>query len=282
MSNEALTWAWSRRGLKATEKLVLIRLADYADEQGSCFPSQKRVAEDCGMDRMTVNRALQRLADAALVSSEKRRRGGRQTSSRYYLALQSDGKSLYADDTQGDSVSSQSDGESLGQRDGESHQNPHTEPSLEPSEVLLASKPSQALMWDAVRAACGWPDRDLLSPAKARLGKTARTLLAGGATLDDVDRFARDYHAAWPGMSLTPEAMVKHWDLWRGGGLTPQARSRPVTAADRVVAAARASQEEANQNGHGYGSGGGGALGGGVPTLPGGRDHDLPVGDVDG
>lgn len=60
MSNALLTRAWNVRGLVPAEKLVLARLADFADSNGIAFPSHKRLAEDCALSE----RHLQRVIDA--------------------------------------------------------------------------------------------------------------------------------------------------------------------------------------------------------------------------
>lgn len=64
MSNQILNRAWAVRGLSGTEKLVLIRLADRANDRGICFPGQTSLAEDCCVTTRTVRDAL-----AALVES---------------------------------------------------------------------------------------------------------------------------------------------------------------------------------------------------------------------
>lgn len=50
MSNEALKWAF-RQELPMTEKFVLVSLADYADDEHSCYPSYAEMAKRVG--RMT-------------------------------------------------------------------------------------------------------------------------------------------------------------------------------------------------------------------------------------
>lgn len=47
--------------LTPMDKLVWARLAQYAGENGSCFPKQKIIAEDLGSNKDTVSRSLQRL-----------------------------------------------------------------------------------------------------------------------------------------------------------------------------------------------------------------------------
>ncbi len=71
----------------APAKLVLIALAQHADEAGECYPSVARIAELTGMGRTTVRRALATLEARSLIDVEVRRLDGRQASSRYTLSL---------------------------------------------------------------------------------------------------------------------------------------------------------------------------------------------------
>ena len=88
MSVQAMTWAWAVECPNGTAKLVLLCLANYADEHGSCFPGQKKIAEQCGVCLRTVKDALARLEQAGLLSREHRQRAdGTRTSDRYYLEL---------------------------------------------------------------------------------------------------------------------------------------------------------------------------------------------------
>ena len=68
MSLDATRWAWQQAGIKATEKLVLLSLADRADELHSCYPSIARLASDTCMDRKTIMAAVNSLEAAGLIS----------------------------------------------------------------------------------------------------------------------------------------------------------------------------------------------------------------------
>lgn len=53
-----LVW---KSSLKGTDKLIALRLADYADDHGrNVYPSVRTVAEFCGVYERTVQRTLQR------------------------------------------------------------------------------------------------------------------------------------------------------------------------------------------------------------------------------
>jgi Helix-turn-helix domain len=58
MSNSLLTAAWRARCDTDGEKLVLLRLADMANDRGACWPSVAKLASDCGISERSVPRAI--------------------------------------------------------------------------------------------------------------------------------------------------------------------------------------------------------------------------------
>jgi hypothetical protein len=86
VSLKVMTWAWSVH-LSPTPKLVLMALADEADDDGYCFPSQRRLAAKCSITDRTVRRVLLELTTKGYVRLEMRRRAdGSRTSNGYQLA----------------------------------------------------------------------------------------------------------------------------------------------------------------------------------------------------
>lgn len=53
-----MTAAWNARGLSHTSKLVLLALADNANDAGICWPAIPKIAERCSLDERTVYRAI--------------------------------------------------------------------------------------------------------------------------------------------------------------------------------------------------------------------------------
>jgi hypothetical protein len=53
--------------ISASQKLVLINLCRRADNEGISFPSHKRIAQDCGISKRTVKRAIVALKKANLI-----------------------------------------------------------------------------------------------------------------------------------------------------------------------------------------------------------------------
>lgn len=82
-----MNWAW-RQVLTPTLKLVLMALADAADDHGVCWPSVSTLAKKCTVSTRTVQRSLRALIDRRLLIAEPRqRRDGSSTSNRYRLVI---------------------------------------------------------------------------------------------------------------------------------------------------------------------------------------------------
>lgn len=81
MSVQAITCALALRGVSASEKLLLLALANYADEHMQCWPSQRRLAADTCLSDRTVRSLLAALEDRRLLSrlSSRRNDGSRST-----------------------------------------------------------------------------------------------------------------------------------------------------------------------------------------------------------
>jgi hypothetical protein len=68
MSHKATNWAAELRGIPPMAKLVLLRLADRADEEsGICYPSQRLIAAECCITERTVRNAITDLIACGLV-----------------------------------------------------------------------------------------------------------------------------------------------------------------------------------------------------------------------
>ncbi|UHD15031.1 DnaT-like ssDNA-binding domain-containing protein [Thiocapsa bogorovii] len=73
MSRAARDWAWDCRGLTPAQRLVLLALAEHADEAGDCWPSLSRLAARAEVDRRTVTRCLAALEARGLIQRTRSR-----------------------------------------------------------------------------------------------------------------------------------------------------------------------------------------------------------------
>lgn len=74
MSVQALSCAFAMRGLSPSEKLVLLALANFANEDMRCWPSQERLAADTELSVRTVWGALKTLEEKGVVTRIQRKR----------------------------------------------------------------------------------------------------------------------------------------------------------------------------------------------------------------
>lgn len=72
MSIEATRWAWTIKCASPAQKLILLSLADRADENNSCYPSMVRLSEDTGLDRKTVIKAISGLKESGIIYIKRR------------------------------------------------------------------------------------------------------------------------------------------------------------------------------------------------------------------
>lgn len=91
MSVQAITWAIEQDISVPAQKLLLICLANYANEDGVCWPGQKRLARDCSMTERSVRTHVKALEDAGYLTRKARRRDSDQTrtSDEYTLNISS-------------------------------------------------------------------------------------------------------------------------------------------------------------------------------------------------
>lgn len=74
MSWQATAWAQKQRTGSPSAKVVLLVLANYANEDGICWPSQKTLAAATEQSEDSVQRRLRELEKLGLVKKQKRRR----------------------------------------------------------------------------------------------------------------------------------------------------------------------------------------------------------------
>jgi len=81
-------WQLRREALGATEKLVLLKLADCADDDGAnAFPSVRTLAEQCCMSVRATQYVLHRLRDAGLIEVQEEAQPGAYRPTTYRVVL---------------------------------------------------------------------------------------------------------------------------------------------------------------------------------------------------
>ena len=88
MSVRAIAWALEVRGLTAPERLVLVVLADHANDDGYCYPGLQSVSEKVELEERSVRRHVARLERKGFLERLARfRPDGSQSSNGYRLPL---------------------------------------------------------------------------------------------------------------------------------------------------------------------------------------------------
>jgi len=88
MSGEAITAAFFLEGLSPTETLVLVAIANYANEEWQCFPSKGRIQQMTKLSARAITNSLASLEAAGIIRREARiRSNGSQTSNLFTLHL---------------------------------------------------------------------------------------------------------------------------------------------------------------------------------------------------
>lgn len=88
MSLMMMTQAFKVKVGNPARKLVLVKLADNANDQGECWPSYGHIARECEMGRSTVKAHIKALAEAGFLHVQYRRRGDTNSSNIYKLTLE--------------------------------------------------------------------------------------------------------------------------------------------------------------------------------------------------
>lgn len=228
MSNKALTWALSQTTGSPTKKLVLLRLADQANDRGFCWPGKDSIARHCEVHKKTVQKALQELHQQGLIRIEHRKDddGIVNLTSRYWLQI-----GVGAQDSQGGSQDSQG----VGAQDSP---NPHLEPSMNPknpcpADAEASAEPSQKKpdrprdpIWDTLMEVCGIDTSAIPKSARGGYNRAVKELREVGATPDQIKSRAQRWHKVYSGATLTPPALVKHWASLAGSQPKQQSEGR--------------------------------------------------------
>lgn len=72
MSVKIMSLVWEIKGLLPAQKLILLKIADNADDRGSCYPSREYIAKKCECSTRTVTRAISHFEKLGILSHKRR------------------------------------------------------------------------------------------------------------------------------------------------------------------------------------------------------------------
>lgn len=136
-------------------KLVLIKLADNASDQGECWPSYQHIADQCEISKRSVMNHISALCESGLLRKEIRKGGPKGNSSNVYvltLGGAGDAPGVVQEIHQGSAAAAPpSAGDSLGGSAGAAPRTSHSsepvnEPVTEPSAPQAKAKGTQGLV----------------------------------------------------------------------------------------------------------------------------------------
>lgn len=87
MSMDLMVKAMKTKVGNPLRKLVLVKLADNASDQGECWPSYQHIADQCEISRTTVKVHVRELEKAGFLRREFRRKGELNQSNLFHLDL---------------------------------------------------------------------------------------------------------------------------------------------------------------------------------------------------
>lgn len=91
MSSKIQGYVWDAcavSGIKGTRLMVMVRLADYSSDEGTCYPGVKTISRQIGAGESTIRTALSELEAEGWLRRENRRNGNRNTSNMYHLNVE--------------------------------------------------------------------------------------------------------------------------------------------------------------------------------------------------
>lgn len=203
MSMELMVKAMKVRVGNPLRKLVLIKLADNASDQGECWPSYQHIADQCEISKRSVMNHIAALCESGLVKKVTRKGDKGNSSNIYRLHLDGAGNSLGGsanNSLPGEANSPGSAGHSPGGSAGDSPRTSHSfepvnEPVNEPKTIgasaeasarvrstRLEYSPEFELAWQSYPARAGGNSKSAAFKAwKARLneGVNPETMLEG-------------------------------------------------------------------------------------------------------
>lgn len=153
-------------------KLVLLKLADNANDDGICFPSYQYIADKCEMTRRSAISHIEYLIKMGLVSKKERKNKDGSISNLYFLHLEQGSENFALG---GENISLGSENFALG---GSENISPRTSHSLEPvNEPIKTTQKSESEILLERFGITGQLAKDFIAHRKTKRGAISETQL---------------------------------------------------------------------------------------------------------
>ncbi len=181
-------------------KLVLLKLADNANDDGICFPSYQYIADKCEMTRRSAISHIEYLIKMGLVSKKERKNKDGSISNLYFLHLEQGSENFALG---GENISLGSENFALG---GSENISPRTSHSLEPvNEPKKTTQKSEFEMLLEQFGISGQLAKDFITHRKAKKAPITETVMNG---------FLREANKA--GLSVAESVAISIERNWQG------------------------------------------------------------------
>lgn len=172
MSMRLMVQAMNCKVGNPARKLVLLKLADNANDDGICFPSYQYIADKCEMTRRSAISHIEYLIKMGLVSKKERKNKDGSISNLYFLHLEQGSENFALG---GENISLGSENFALG---GSENISPRTSHSLEPvNEPKKTTQKSESEMLLEQFGITGQLAKDFIAHRKAKKGVINQTQL---------------------------------------------------------------------------------------------------------
>lgn len=184
MSVSLMSAVFASETLKPTERLVMLALADHADDEGRCYPSIPRLCQRTGLGERAVQTNIRSLCDAGYLTVEQG--GGRGRSNLYVLDLNPASKTPFEENTAQETPFLDTETPHINPETPhmvrETPQQMHPEPSRT---IINRQEPSKG------SAESRLPDGWIPSPSMIAFAKEK------GLTEPEIQEFAYDFQSYW-------------------------------------------------------------------------------------
>ena len=173
MSMRLMVQAMNCKVGNPARKLVLLKLADNANDDGICFPSYQYIADKCEMTRRSAISHIEYLIKMGLVSKKERKNKDGSISNLYFLHLEQGSENFALG---GENISLGSENFALG---GSENISPRTSHSLEPvNEPKKTTQKSESEMLLERFGITGQLAKDFIAHRKTKRGAISETQLS--------------------------------------------------------------------------------------------------------
>lgn len=174
MSMRLMVQAMNCKVGNPARKLVLLKLADNANDDGICFPSYQYIADKCEMTRRSAINHIEYLIKMGLVSKKERKNKDGSISNLYFLHLEQGSENFALGS---ENISLGSENFALG---GSENISPRTSHSLEPvNEPKKTTQKSESEMLLERFGISGQLAKDFITHRKAKKAPITETAMNG-------------------------------------------------------------------------------------------------------